>query len=377
MVFCPEHRDGSAIASFIRDPSGRPSRPVRYRRISHDVCPEMYAAREAQLRVRLWELGLIYEAVLKMNGGAGVENMNKSTKSLEGLKGALDLRPGRLVFAGHSFGSATMVQLMKSTFYSDTLKMEKPLFTPGTSSLRSQITPASPALLLDLWATPILGPSSAPLLDLPMPCYSGPAGGNAILAVLSEAFHGWEPHLRMTARILSPTPASESLTESSFHRDGSEIPRAHFFYVPGSAHLSQSDFGVLFPRLVKRKLGVVDPARVTRLNLRAALQFLRGNGIAVSRTCKGDLVEGPSVAEGDAEDDSSILDREGVSGWAWIDSVALFEGGAGGVEGVEDTEAGMETEIEAGMEGAVVEASREKVDGQEMPMPGVVNGVAV
>lgn len=371
LVLCPEHRDGSAVTSLVRDPSSKaPSTIVPYRRISHDVCPEMYEAREAQLRIRLWELGLVYEAMVKLNEGAEVRNLNESTVGLDVLKGVMDLRPGRLVFAGHSFGSATVVQLLKSTYHADALKMDKPLFSPTDSKLREQITTETPAILLDLWATPAIGPNSEALLRLPMPCYDGPLGGKAILAVLSEAFYKWEPHLKMTARILSPTPGSESLTKESYLRDGKEVPGAHLFYVPGSAHLSQSDFGVLFPWLGRRALGVLDADRVTRLNLRAMLQFLRSNNIAVGRTSKADLAEGPDSSK-DLEDDTAILEREGIEGWVWIDGVKLFKDGENGVAAVEKGEAGMEGEIEPGMDEAVVEASREKVDGQEMPFPQV------
>lgn len=369
---CPEHRDGSAVTTLIRDPSSKnPSAVVPYRRIAHDVCPEMYEAREGQLRIRLWELGLVYEAMVMINGGEGVRNLNASTTTLGGLRGAMDLRPGRLVFAGHSFGSATMVQLLKSTYYADSPAMEKPLFRPAGSKLRLQVTTETPAILLDLWATPIIGPNSEPLLRLPMPCYDGPRGGRAILSVLSEAFYKWEPHLKMTSRILSPTPGSERLAKESYFRDGREVPGAHLFYVPGSAHLSQSDFGVLFPWLVRRALGVGEPDRVTRLNIRSMLQFLRGNGAAMARTSRADLADGPD-SSGDLEDDPAILEREaGVKGWEWIDSVAVFGEGSSGVAGVERSEAGMEGEIEPSADQAVVEASLEKADGQEMPVPQV------
>lgn len=346
---------------------------IPYHRIAHDVCPEMYEAREAQLRIRLWELALVYEALVRINGGWAVRNLNASTVGLEVLQGAMDLSPGKLVFAGHSFGGATVVQLLKSTYYADSLRMDRPLFTPTSSKLREQVTVDTPAILLDLWATPVIGPNSEALLRLPLPCYDGARGGRGVLAVLSEAFYKWEPHVKMTARILSPVPGSETLTRESYLRDGKEgeeVPGAHLFYVPGSAHLSQSDFGVLFPWLIKRALGVAEPERVTRLNLRAMLQFLRENGVPVSRTSKTDLADGPDASK-DVDDDRAILEKEGVSGWAWIDGVGLFADGANGVEAVERTEVGMEGEIEPGVDQAVVEASREKVDGQEMPMPQV------
>lgn len=81
VVICPEHRDGSAVVSFVRR-SGQPDgslgpdtcRVVPFDKISHHVTPQVYRSREAQLRIRLWELGLIHDAVLAMDGARGFAN---------------------------------------------------------------------------------------------------------------------------------------------------------------------------------------------------------------------------------------------------------------------------------------------------------------
>ena len=90
----------------------------------------------------------------------------------------------------------------------------------------------------------------------------------------------------------------------------------------------------------------------------------------MGRTCKDDMAEGPGVASGDVEDDPTILEKDKVSGWAWIDSVELFKEGTGGVAGVESSEAGMETEIEPGVEDVDGGVSREKIEAQK-GMPAV------
>jgi platelet-activating factor acetylhydrolase len=70
IVIAPEHRDGSAPISYVRSvpdvqDKGEKSqvtksrRTVGYKRVSHTPCPETEAARTAQLKIRLYELGCI------------------------------------------------------------------------------------------------------------------------------------------------------------------------------------------------------------------------------------------------------------------------------------------------------------------------------
>ncbi|PKS09817.1 hypothetical protein jhhlp_004440 [Lomentospora prolificans] len=426
VVICPEHRDGSAVTSFIRNPekhrqlqeqkrssSPRPTRffarsasnpknvVVPYRRISHNVSPEMYAAREEQLRVRMWEMGLVHEAVLSLDRGDKVTNMNVSTLSLDPFVGMMHVHePGSIIFAGHSFGSATTVQFVKSTYYADhpaLRQMDKaPLFTPEPGSeIRRQITEKTATILLDIWVTPLIDPGFTPLFNLPMPAYADTPdapGGKAILSVLSDQFYKWEEHLRATARVLSPCPAHEVQSAELYKRSDPSLPpfpEPNFFYVQESAHLSQSDFGILFPWLTKKMFSAVEPERAIRLNLRAQLQFLRENGVPVARTCGMDLADGVSAdavfveesseknkqkkkgGKGDLVDDRAILDKSGeglVDHWVWIDSVALFAGSdseSESVEGtdknkrrVERTDRDMAEHLEPGLEEAAVVSSR-------------------
>ncbi|KAK3359864.1 platelet-activating factor acetylhydrolase, isoform II-domain-containing protein [Lasiosphaeria hispida] len=371
VVVCPEHRDGSAALSLIRDPKNqdrsftRSTRQmVPYVRIPHTQTTEIWEARDKQLRVRLWELGLGFEAILGLDRGDEAlirSNLNNSTPAtaLSQFTGILDIHePGRIIFAGHSFGAATMVQLLKSTYYASRASitsMAHPLFTPRPSSaLVQQINPSSPLILLDMWCFPLLSAATAPLYRLPLPCYASPSapGGSAILAVESEGFYKWTDHLHTKARILSPEPSHSVVTPDAFARPDWSVRLAepYFFYVQHSAHLNQSDFGVLFPWLTKRVFGAEQPERCLRLNLRAQLQFLRGNGYNVARTWVGDLVDGVGQVEkgGDgsesegSEDENKGL-RDGVSNdrtifyrsagddgapveaWRWIDIVGLGE----------------------------------------------------
>ena len=388
VVFCPEHRDGTSVVSYIRDPEARPSifssrasgrLCLRYQRIAHEGTTEVWAARDNQLRVRCWELGLLHNAIQALDTGREVRNLNDSTPiaSMQNFRGTLDIhRPGSMVFGGHSFGSSTVVQFLKSVFYHDHPKvksMTNPLCQPDPESdLVQQVTPKTVTILLDMWCFPLVSPSTRELLDLPLPAYTStptcPApGGSAILAVESSSFYKLNRHLHLTARVLSPLlqPSSATITPNIFEtKDGIRLPGPNFFYVDNSVHISQSDFSVLFPWATKKVFGVEAPERVLRLNQRAILQVLRANGIAVSDTWVGDLLEGGSLEhkentqmQGDAKtsdtapshinvarsgratinDDPAILERSDddvVDYWHWIDVIGL--GNEANIPGAED-----------------------------------------
>ncbi len=337
VVVCPEHRDGSAVVSFVRIPSEQDRyfvrntrRAVPYRRIPHEATDEIHELRNGQLRVRLWELGLLHEAILTLDGaggeGPGFANLNKSTpaQALGQFAGRLHVRdPGSIVFMGHSFGAATVVQFLKSVYYADhpevVSALDNPLYVPAPgSAIRRQVTPRNVTVLLDMWCFPLLAKSTRALFERPLPAYDSgaardsgdddpkpsrphPPGGAAVLAVASEDFFKWKEHLHTTARALSPDPRAAVVEASAFSpfTSPSSEPgspdlsgKPHFFYVSGAAHLNQSDFGVLFPLLTRRVFGSESPERALRLNLRAILQVLRANGVPVARTSSADLVDG-------------------------------------------------------------------------------------
>mgnify|MGYP000898975557 CR=1 FL=1 len=353
VVFCPEHRDGSAIATFIRAPDekgGHKRMSVPYKRISHDVTPEVYEQREEQLRIRLWELGLVHQAILAIDGGTEFRNLNTTTPSLGQFANSLKVHePGQIIWAGHSFGATTMTQFLKSTYYAndESLKtMKNPLFCPEEDSdIRKQITERSITMLLDMWCMPLIGPNMEALFNLPYPVYADvptAVGGAGLLAVESETFYKWNEHLHVKARILSPNPKAKVVTPDVYERpSGIKMTEAHFFYVINSVHLSQSDFGILFPWATKKIFDSEQPERALRLNLRAQLQFMRNNGVPVAKTAAVDLVDGTSMDKIDAadsdssdeeglEDDKAIFDRDMpsvVDHWKWIDVIGLGDAG--------------------------------------------------
>jgi platelet-activating factor acetylhydrolase len=336
IVIALEHRDGSAPISYIRDvPSNnsvtekssakRSKRTVDYMRLSHTPSPEVEAGRDAQLKVRLWELGVITETLRQLDFGEDLGNLNTSSMSLSPFKDMMDIHtPGKVIFAGHSFGAATVSQFVKSVFYSprtsEAPSTYKPLFTPSSRSpIREQITSQTPLILLDMWCFPLRSSATRWLWNLPLPCYSTSEapGGSAILAVESQAFFKWATHLKATKRFLSPNPKL-----SKYNYEDQSWTQPHLFYAKSSAHLSQSDFGVLFPWVTKKVFGSEEPERVMRLNVRAILQVLRNQGIEISSTSAADMELLDISGEGaETTDDTLILGRkEQVRGWIYIKS---------------------------------------------------------
>lgn len=404
VVICPEHRDGSAVTSFVRDPTAqnkffaKNKNVIPYIKIPHDQTREVWDARNQQLKVRLWELGLIHEAILDIDSGSNINNLNTSTPPtcLSQLVSKLHVQePGSIIFSGHSFGAATMVQFLKSTYYAGTPhleSLEEPLYTPAPESrIRAQVTPKNLTVLFDMWCFPLLSPTTTALYRLPLPCYADndptAPGGSALLAVESGAFVKWNEHLHATCRIISPDPAAPVVTASAFQRQsGVRLSEPNFFYVVDSAHLNQSDFGVLFPWLTKKVFASEQPERALRLNVRAVLQLFRTNGVPVARTWVGDLVDGADAGakpdtvdsgsgaedngiEDGIHDDKTILDRSGnvvVDHWKWIDIVGM--GGESGHGGKDGEPQGVEGEENMGPE---VEMGTADVDEATVLSPDV------
>lgn len=334
IVICPEHRDGSAPVTIVRDTvSGSPnsekegSKPTKSRRIidyhrfPHTPSPEVEAGRNGQLKIRLWELGLIHDSLLKIDKGEEITNLNSSSSSLSVFQNQMNVHePGKIIFAGHSFGAATMTQLVKSTFYSNQIS-EAPegfetLFTPSSrSSIVKQITPQTPVVLLDVWCMPLRAESTSWLWEKPLPCYApGGPGGSALLCVESQAFYKWKVNLKSTKKLLSPDP-----TANSFDYAAKGISQPNLYYATASAHLSQSDFGLLFPYVTKRFLAVQEPERVMRLNVRAVMQLLRSNGVPVAATSAADMEIGGDEHESVTTDDHLIFNRKtDVRAWKWL-----------------------------------------------------------
>jgi platelet-activating factor acetylhydrolase len=256
-----------------------------------------------------------------MDQGKTFTNLEHPAGPLSQFKESMDVHtPGKITFAGHSFGAATIVQLVKSTFYSPQTNKApstyEPLFTPSSrSSISAQITPKTPLILLDTWCLSLRASSTRWLWNLPLPSYTpGGNGGSSILAVESEAFFKWRIHLKATKKLLSPNPASDTHD----YQNGT-ITEPNFFYASTSAHLSQSDFGLLFPWVAKKFLSVSEPERIMKLNVRAVMQVMRNSGVEVAVTSKEDMEIEDTDAKGVTDNDELILrPKDEIRGWKWI-----------------------------------------------------------
>lgn len=333
IVIAPEHRDGSCPITYIREvpksnistekaPSRKSKRTVDYHRIPHTPSPEVEAGRTAQLKIRLWELGCIHDALLKIDEEVDITNLNSSSAPLSAFSKIMAVRePGSIVLAGHSFGAASITQLVKSTFYSHENSSApaeyQPIFTPSsTSAIVKQITQNTTVILLDIWCLPLRAASVRWLWNKPMPCYApdGP-GGCALLIVESQTFFKWRVHLKATKRLLSADPRADAQNTEDTR------PGPYFYYATGSAHLSQSDFGILFPWVTRKMFGSVEPLRVMTLNVRAVLQLMRERNFEIAPPSLSDL---ELYAEtGVIKDDKEIFatkteEEGGIRGWNFL-----------------------------------------------------------
>lgn len=333
-MFAPEHRDGSGPVSIIRKRKANEftTESVPYVSIPHKLTGEMSEARDYQLSTRLTELSLLYKAVQSLDAGEiprGTifgpegEEVDGGESQLSMFKGKLDVKtPGKVIWAGHSFGAATMVQFIKSIYYMGTeeWKAQVPLFNlqeHEAAELRGQITKKSPLLLLDLWSLSLLGSKRTYWLwkkPLPqvIPLDENEKDGEdacRLLTIMSQQFYVWKENMWAVKWVLSrnpglrdgavreifdydpitgkkihtpppstntsgsATPASEEVVTGE-KSDGYRPPK--LYYIKQSAHLSQSDFNLLFPIMFRKE--VLDPKRVLGLNVRAAVQWLREAG---------------------------------------------------------------------------------------------------
>lgn len=337
IVAAPEHRDGSGPISFATGKDGKQT-TIPFRRVSYQPSPETYAARREQLCIRLWELGALYSLLTSLESGQSVSPLDDSgevSTIVSSFKAKIDAsRPGAVTWAGHSFGAATVVQFLKSVYYnvpSPAPQGSTALFSPSrTSSIVRQVLPASPVILLDLWSFPLRDPSTFWFSKQPLPSYRGAEpSGDRILVIISEAFFKWKQNLVATKEAVSPAV-----------RGIKGVPPAHLFYAEQSAHLSQSDFGVLFPWVTRLLLKTQDPERILRLNTRAITEVMRRAGSEVARTTDVDM-EITGARKGTKENvdekpdtkgfsDKDILSREGkVRGWIALDLEAETHIGEG------------------------------------------------
>lgn len=295
VVIAPDHRDGSAPASFARNPDGSFREIREYRRVPFRAGPDVEDARNEQLRIRLWELGLIHEAVLKIDRQEPLTNLVRPLQGENSQPGdvamfgsSLDVHtPGSISWSGHSFGALTVLQFVKSVFY----RRDVPSIPPSkslydlteNSSIETQITPSSPLILFDLWSLPLRTEATEWLRMKPLPCYTvSNRRVSNVLSIISEAFQKWHANLTLLREAIFPMYTLEK-------EKAAQQPLPHLFYHLTSAHMGQSDFGVLSPKLAQRVFKCDDPVRAMHLNILAAVEMLKQNGYEIDEISPPDF----------------------------------------------------------------------------------------
>lgn len=228
-VFCValEHRDGSGALSLVRNGDAEavgeaPSEvlSVPWKRISLKIRPGVLEERDEQIRIRIFEIMALYQALELLDEGQALKNLaHSSDEEFSIPRGSLSLKPESVIWAGHSFGGATIIQLVKSIYYdgqrggvagAKSLLLQQP-----QPSLVKQITPISPVVILDPWFMPLKSQGMDWLFRKPLPCHDAKSkmaisqGVAKTVVVMSSEFasHWPECHAHMEA-ITSPVPGS-------------------------------------------------------------------------------------------------------------------------------------------------------------------------
>lgn len=344
VVIAPDHRDGSAPVSFVRNPDGSFREFGEYKRVPFRVGRDVEDARNEQLRIRLWELGLIHEALLKIDRQEPLTNMvlpvqgkNSQPGDIAMFSSSLDVHtPGSISWSGHSFGALTVLQFVKSVFYHrdiPSLPPSQSLYDlTENSPIEAQITPSSPLILFDLWSLPLSTEATGWLRMKPLPCSTvSDRSVSNVLSIVSDAFQKWHANLTLLREAIFP--------EYTLGKEkGAQKPQPHVFYHLTSAHMGQSDFCVLSPKLSQKVFKCDDPVRAMHLNIFAALEMLRQNGYEVAETppldmkpeANGHVLPGIVGQQPRNGQDSKILATDGsIKGW-----IALTAGGGLEEDGV-------------------------------------------
>ncbi|CAJ2500428.1 Uu.00g032810.m01.CDS01 [Anthostomella pinea] len=266
VVIALEHRDGSGARSYVNVPpdgdlagtlkTGNTDATDHYQldylfpednaidTAPHNTQGVDTVLRNAQIEMRMAEIEEAYYTLEMINNGEGElvrkTNLRKQGNAGSSSKGLANIEwsswEGRMFLRnvtamGHSFGGATTVQVTRQ-------EDRFPWIGQG--------------ILLDAWgpATPKLGEVAHSPLQKP------------ILMINSEAFMHWPENFQRLDDI-----GREA-------RDGGAL--CWMLTIKGSAHLSQSDFALLYPHWISLLMkAVTDPRRAIYLTVNASMEFLK------------------------------------------------------------------------------------------------------
>lgn len=202
--------------------------------------------RNAQINLRLAEMEEAFDIVREIASGNGqiVADRNFRRKgfkasSSHGLKGVNWPKwKGRVhldavTACGHSFGAATVVEILRHT---------------------DRFPYISQGIIYDIWGAGTLPPEP----DAPNHRIRSP-----LLAINSEAFTYWSSNFELVGSLI---------------QEASEAPAscpAWLMTLRGTVHVSQSDFSLMWPNITSLLLkAVANPQRALDLNINASLEFL-------------------------------------------------------------------------------------------------------
>ncbi|ORY79514.1 platelet-activating factor acetylhydrolase, isoform II-domain-containing protein [Protomyces lactucae-debilis] len=252
IVFAMEHRDHSASSTIIRE-VGRPDEHVSYYSPVKQELLENRQRSTYMLAHRCFELRLLVDLLRR---GAIME------------QDSLDW--DKFTLMGHSFGGATLIQALDISSQ-PLLDLQGNEIHLPSNDLDLQALPKV-AIALDLWTQPL--PSH---VDVRVP----------LLHLVSEEFAAWPSNHDRLLDYCTVFEAARKVCDSSLddiEETVSEGVNAEMEYIviKDSLHLSQSDAGLLFPRLVTllARKGR-SPRRVLLDNVHQALIFLDRYGVLV------------------------------------------------------------------------------------------------
>ncbi|KAF2030534.1 hypothetical protein EK21DRAFT_111849 [Setomelanomma holmii] len=199
--------------------------------------------RNAQIELRLCELEEAYRVLKIICAGDGEKIAQQNLRgegyvggSSQGLVGVNwaqwknRFHVDKITMAGHSFGAATVVEVLRHT---------------------DRFVNVQAGIIYDIWGAPIKPPAEDPKHRIHLP----------LLGINSEAFMYWQSNFNAVQSLMR---------EASEH--GSP---AYLLTVRGSVHISQSDFSVVYKHITSFLLkATVHPYRAIDLNISASLEFL-------------------------------------------------------------------------------------------------------
>lgn len=242
VVMSIEHRDNSAAIS-VQKYEDEKAQVIEYVSIKESNSSTLRKRRE-QMAQRAYEVKLGVELFRAMEDRSSASTKTFSPtywsrlgEKLNKFQGHLDAGSGRLIMAGHSMGAATAVHVCK-----DDGATQLPSSTKDYK-LQSEFRAA---ILLDPWMEVLVDSTSKPLTQ-------------PTLAVASEAFHNWSGNWNNVVQLMKGRSKLNRLA-----------------WLTDSAHLSQSDFQLLFPTATKYAFKAkISPDIAMDRNVRLVRDFLR------------------------------------------------------------------------------------------------------